>query len=152
MRKHKLREARSVTRMGSQGTGFSFLFFLMILFIHERHRERQRHMQREEQASCEEPVWYSIPGPRDHHLSQRQMLNHWATQAPRKLVFQPRFTSLQSPTPAVKTDGETDILTAPPLVTGKPRTKVSEPVHQESSPSTPVPRAPSANVEPFNKN
>ena len=34
-----------------------FLFFLKILFIHERHtqRERQRHRQREKQAPCKEP-------------------------------------------------------------------------------------------------
>ena len=40
-----------------------FLFFLKILFIHERHtqrerereRERRRHRQREKQAPCREP-------------------------------------------------------------------------------------------------
>ena len=47
-------------------------------------RERQRHRQREKQALCREPdmgldprspKWDSIPGPRDHTLSLRQMLN-----------------------------------------------------------------------------
>ena len=33
------------------------------------------------------PMQYSIPGPWDHGLSQRQMLNCWATQASRKLTF-----------------------------------------------------------------
>ena len=28
------------------------------------------------------PMWDSIPGLRDHALSQRQMLNHGATQVP----------------------------------------------------------------------
>ena len=28
----------------------------------------------------------SVPGPWDHNLSQRQTLNHWATQAPHKSV------------------------------------------------------------------
>ena len=30
-------------------------FFLKILFIYERHRERQRHREREKQALCGEP-------------------------------------------------------------------------------------------------
>ena len=52
------------------------------LFIHERHthRERQRHRQREKQAPCRRLMWDSIPGPQDHNLNQRQMLNHWAIQ------------------------------------------------------------------------
>ena len=29
----------------------------------------------------------SIPGPRDHTLSQRQMLSHWALQGPLKVTF-----------------------------------------------------------------
>ena len=43
--------------------------------------ERQRYRQREMQAPYGE--WNSIPGPRDHALSRRQMLNHGATQASR---------------------------------------------------------------------
>ena len=37
--------------------GIIIIFFLKILFIHERHREkeRQRHRQREKQALCREP-------------------------------------------------------------------------------------------------
>ena len=30
-------------------------------------------------------MWHSIPGPQDHNLSQRQMLNHWATHVPSQL-------------------------------------------------------------------
>ena len=44
-------------------------------------RERQRHRQREKQVPHGEPMWDSIPGPRDHNLSRRQTLNRWATQA-----------------------------------------------------------------------
>ena len=46
--------------------------------IHERHRERQR----EKQAPCREPDEGLDPRTPDHTLSQRQMLNHWATQVP----------------------------------------------------------------------
>ena len=37
-----------------------------------------RQRQREKQAPCgaESPIWDSIPGPQDHDLSRRQMLNH----------------------------------------------------------------------------
>ena len=53
------------------------LFFLRFyLFIHERHRKRGRGRR-----SRRSPMWDSIPGIRDQALSQRQMLNHWATQA-----------------------------------------------------------------------
>ena len=31
------------------------MFFLKILFIHESHRERQRHRQKEKEAPCREP-------------------------------------------------------------------------------------------------
>ena len=33
------------------------------------------------------PMQDSIPGPHDHNLSQRQMLNHWATQASLNKAF-----------------------------------------------------------------
>ena len=32
-------------------------------------------------------MWDSIPGPQDHALSQRQMLNHGATQVPLNIWF-----------------------------------------------------------------
>ena len=56
------------------GGGSSGILFFKILFIHKRHRERerQRYRQREKQAPCRD----SIPGSRDHALSQRQTLNH----------------------------------------------------------------------------
>ena len=43
---------------------YIFLFFLKILFIHERQseRERQRHRQREKQAPCREPNVGLDPG------------------------------------------------------------------------------------------
>ena len=48
-----------------------------------RHRERQRHRrrEREKQAPCREPDAGLKPWTWDHDLSQRQMLNCWATQA-----------------------------------------------------------------------
>ena len=66
---------------------FLFVPFFKILFIYswETQRERQRHKQREKQAPCGEPVWDSIPGPQGHALSQRQMLNHWATQVSQEI-------------------------------------------------------------------
>ena len=43
----------------------------------ERERERQRHRQKEKQAPPRGSLmWDSNPGPQDHDLSQRQMLNH----------------------------------------------------------------------------
>ena len=58
------------------------IIFKKILFIYswETHRERQRHRQREKQAPFREPD-VRLLGLWDHTLSQRQMLNHWATQA-----------------------------------------------------------------------
>ena len=37
--------------------------------------QRQKHRQTEKQAPCRVLMQDSIPGPQDHHLSQRQMLN-----------------------------------------------------------------------------
>ena len=48
----------------------------------ERERERQRHKQREKQLHAGNLTWDSILGPQDHTLSQKQMLNRWATQVP----------------------------------------------------------------------
>ena len=49
---------------------------------------RQRHRQREKQVSCAGSLMQnSIPGPWDHDPSQRQMLNHWATQVPLAKTF-----------------------------------------------------------------
>ena len=58
----------------------------MFLFIYswEIQRERQRHRQKKKQAPAGSLMWDSIPGPQDHNLSQRQMLNHWATQVPQR--------------------------------------------------------------------
>ena len=48
--------------------------------MRDTHRERQRPRQREKQAPAGSLMQNSIPGPRDHNLSQRQTLNHWAAQ------------------------------------------------------------------------
>ena len=56
----------------------SFSFF-KILFIYLRERERAQAAvgaEGEGEADCLlSPMWGSIPGPQDHDLSQRQMLN-----------------------------------------------------------------------------
>ena len=45
----------------------------MYLFMRDREREAER--QREKQAPCGKPDMELHPGPWDHDLSQRQMLN-----------------------------------------------------------------------------
>ena len=52
----------------------------MYLFMRDREREAER--QREKQAPCGKPDMELHPGPWDHDLSQRQMLNQWTTQVP----------------------------------------------------------------------
>ena len=45
--------------------------------MRDTHTEREKHRQREKQAPYGESLMQeSIPGPRDHDLSQRQMLNY----------------------------------------------------------------------------
>ena len=57
--------------------------FLKILFIHERHRERGRDTGRgRSRLLLGSLMRDSIPGPQNHDLSQRQILNHWVTQVP----------------------------------------------------------------------
>ena len=44
------------------------------------------------------PMWDLIPGPRDHALSWRQMLNHWATQvSPTPTLLIAKSAHLPSP-------------------------------------------------------
>ena len=51
------------------------------LFIHERHRERSRDLGRgRRRFPTGSPMWDSIPGPLDHSMTQRQMLNHGVIQ------------------------------------------------------------------------
>ena len=62
-----------------------FFFKDFRLFIHERHTERSRDIvRRRSRLLTGSLMWDSILGPQDHALSQRQMLNHWATQASRR--------------------------------------------------------------------
>ena len=67
-------------------SGFSFILYFFkrfYLFMHERHREKGRDTGRERGSTLHAGslMWDSIPGLQDHALSQRQMLNHWATKA-----------------------------------------------------------------------
>ena len=67
---------------------FLFFFLRFYLFIHERHPERGRDIGRgRSRLPTGSPMRDSIPGPQDHDLSQRQMLNHWATQVPQSFPF-----------------------------------------------------------------
>ena len=57
-------------------------FFLKILFIHERDRKRGRDIGRgRSRLLAGSPMQNLFLEPQDHTLSQRQTLNHWATQA-----------------------------------------------------------------------
>ena len=64
----------------------AFFFLRFYLFIHERYR------QRDKQAPCREPNVDSIPGLRDHVLSQRQAVSCWATQVSLRRLFQFPFS------------------------------------------------------------
>ena len=67
---------------------FWFFFLRFYLFIHEKHRERGRDIGKgRSRLPAGNLMWDLIPGPWDHDLSQRQTLNHWATQAPFILVL-----------------------------------------------------------------
>ena len=53
-----------------------------------RHREGEAETgRRRSRLHAGSPTWDSIPGFQDHTLSQRQMLNHWATQASQPKLF-----------------------------------------------------------------
>ena len=60
------------------------LFYLFMRDTRERHRDIGRERSQFLAAS---PMWDSIPGPRDHTLSWRQTLNHWATRHPTSEQF-----------------------------------------------------------------
>ena len=68
-------------RRRKQITQVSPFFFLVILFIHERHRksERQRHRRREKQAPCKEPdvgLNPETPGSCPELKAGAQLLSH----------------------------------------------------------------------------
>ena len=64
-------------------------FFLKILFIHNRHRERQRHRQRETQAPCGEPDGDSIltPESRDPRITPRAKGRRSTAEPPRRPLY-----------------------------------------------------------------
>ena len=66
-----------------------FIYFLKdFIYLFMRDTERQRHRQRRSRLHAGSLMWYSIPGPQDHALSQRQVPNHWATQgSPALIIF-----------------------------------------------------------------
>ena len=77
----------------------SVVFFKKILFIHERHRKRGRDIGRgRSRLPVGSLMWVGLHprtlGPWHHTLSQRQMLNHWATQVPHQCTFVKRTAML----------------------------------------------------------
>ena len=58
-----------------------YYYFLKKFIVTQRERERGRDTSRgRSRLHAGSPMWDSIPGVRDHSLSQRQMLNHGAIQ------------------------------------------------------------------------
>ena len=44
--------------------------------MRDTERKAETQAEREARSPAGSPMWDLIPGPRDHYLSQRQMLNH----------------------------------------------------------------------------
>ena len=67
--------------------GFLYFFKDFIdLFMRDTQRGRARGRGRS-RLQIGSPKWDLIPGSRDHALSQRQMLNLWASQVARKIIY-----------------------------------------------------------------
>ena len=79
--------ARCLALFKYDGEVLLFLFLKIFFYSWETHREKQRHMQREKQAPRKEPDVRLDPRLQDHALSQKQMLNRWATQASQMVRF-----------------------------------------------------------------
>ena len=82
-----------------------FLFFLRFyLFMRdtERGRDTGRGRSRLPVGSL---MWDLIPGPQDHDLSRRQMLNHWATQVSQNTFVLSLMKSGQSCTEVIRQRG-----------------------------------------------
>ena len=73
----------------------SFFFKVSFIYSWERQRGRDTGWGRS-RLPAGSLMRYSIPGPRDHDLSQRQMLNHWATQVPLSCLSWLSLVSLDS--------------------------------------------------------
>ena len=82
---------QELIRGGENAPSALQIFFKYVIYLFMRDTQREAEMQVEggagslQGAQCGD----SIPGPRGHDLSQRQMLNHWATQVPPE-VFKKR--------------------------------------------------------------
>ena len=58
----------------TRGLPFSFSFFLNFIYSWDTQREAETQAEGEAGSLQGNLMWNLIPGPRDHHLSQRQML------------------------------------------------------------------------------
>ena len=70
-------------KYGQRNWGIEFLIYFLKAFIYLFMRDTGRQGHRGKSrfpAGTLMQDW--IPGPQDHDLSQRQVLNHWATQVP----------------------------------------------------------------------
>ena len=68
---------------------FLHTFFLKdFIYLFMRDTEKGRDIGRGRiRLHAGSPVWESVMGLQDQTLRQRQMLNHWATQAPQYVYF-----------------------------------------------------------------
>ena len=76
-------KADGIMFFANSDDGKSPFFFLNFIYLFMRDTQRGRDIGRgRSRLPSGSLMWDWIPGPRDHDLSQRQMLNHWATQMP----------------------------------------------------------------------
>ena len=76
----------AVTSENCRGSKMLTFFLRFYPFIHERHTEGERHRQREKQTPCRKPDMGLDPGSPGSHPVLEAALNHWATQAARKML------------------------------------------------------------------
>ena len=63
----------------------NYLFIETKIQREEHEQQKRRRGEKQSRFSGDwvrSQTWDSIPGPQDHDLTQRQMLNHWAIQVP----------------------------------------------------------------------
>ena len=114
-----------------------FFSFLKILYIYSWETEREAETGRGRSRLHEgSPMQDSIPGSRNHALSRRQMLNHWAPRRPRERAFGKEECISQ-----VK-PGYATVTNSPPHLRGSHRFRsTSHSHHMSAAPKTSPSRA-----------